>query len=384
MKALTFFAHVCAFAPSSFATSMIRSNAPTVGTISRGLSSSGTSGTNGKWVNTSQTITSNRFGTTNPADLPETVLGCTAATQSGCDDPIVVEDLPKIVPATMSMRNNDSFLAELQSDCVLWDSSCPGNRTAAVERFFKDENGTSEYLHSHSNCFLQDQQASPGCGPVYARVRNWMRTPQCVSSMNEYSGIIHRTAGFSQTAQIGACCGAAQGDVYFSVGNVDVFYWPEPNANTSCLSIVGSSVLPLEYAATNTGIDAYWGCVTQQWGADAGDFGPLTYANGETYQGRKKAAHDFGPVIVTTATVASLASVTFKQYLVNPWDSQPCPTNSTTPAGSIKPTASNIPYQKREKFPAIVHSLGKRNGSRASTAVSGSFTLSVFCSRYEG
>lgn len=42
------------------------------------------------------------------------------------------------------------------------------------------------------------------------------------------------------------CCGNA----IIKAQNVDIYHWPEPGADTSCLSIVGNSVNSLYYGAT--------------------------------------------------------------------------------------------------------------------------------------
>ena len=63
---------------------------------------------------------------------------------------------------------------------------------------------------------------------------------------------------------IPCCCGSCE----MNVQNVDIYYWPEPNVNTSCLSIIGDSVRPVDYGATRsvwtdgteTVNDTYWGC----------------------------------------------------------------------------------------------------------------------------
>ena len=56
------------------------------------------------------------------------------------------------------------------------------------------------------------------------------------------------------------CCG--QCEIYGP--NVEVYYWPEPNADDSCLSIIGDKVNPpLEGAKTDNAGDVWWGTVTK-------------------------------------------------------------------------------------------------------------------------
>lgn len=48
------------------------------------------------------------------------------------------------------------------------------------------------------------------------------------------------------------------GDTNIEAGNVDVYYWPGPNANTSCQSIIGNRVNPPDYGATTDSLGLRW------------------------------------------------------------------------------------------------------------------------------
>jgi len=327
----------------------------------------------GQWYNTSQVLAS-VLGADPRADLPVSQLSCPPG---GCDVPVRFSNIQTNPVPTASARSNDSLASELRNECVLWDDSCTGNKTAAAIQFFKPQNGTSQYLVPGDRCF---EEESSDCNPEvlsgYGRLKSWMRSPHCKSvrdglgfgSLNTLS----KGAGYWDVS--GNCCDLG---VTFGAGNVDVYFWPDPDADTSCLSIIGNSVYPLEYGAT-TGTDGavYWGCTTQMWGWDSHDFGELTYTNGDTYEywGRTRAAHDFGPVTVTTAIIGAVNDVRFKNYLVNPWSLQPCSEPNVAIGASAK---GSVPAALQ----ARVHTLhppsflGKRNNSRASTAVSGTFTL---------
>ena len=98
-------------------------------------------------------------------------------------------------------------------------------------------------------------------------------------------------------------------DCSFEAGNVDLYYWPEPDTDTSCLSIFTQATKPLDYGATTDSGETYWGCTG------------LTTANFETD----------GKVVPTTfethsvvAEITSMGSLLSKIYLYSPWSSGPC------------------------------------------------------------
>ena len=73
--------------------------------------------------------------------------------------------------------------------------------------------------------------------------------------------------------------------------NVDVYYWPQPNANTSCLSIIGPTPSPPLAGATT--------------------------ANGETYWGYTNKSPPYN--IIQTMQLTTINGVTFKMPLLDPW-----------------------------------------------------------------
>ena len=135
------------------------------------------------------------------------------------------------------------------------------------------------------------------------------------------------------------------------VNRVDVYYWPDAHANTSCLSIVGDEISDLAAGATTgKGGTLYWGCTSLN--SDPPSVG--------------------SQLIVTTAVLTSIASMTFRSYLYNPWLSLPCYTSSTTLSSHLDPKV-----RPRETRPSILprgHTLVASNES-VSTAMLGNFTL---------
>ena len=378
MKSLAYFACVLQL-PASLSAYVLNSTAPLSGSAASGRSGSILSSSHGRYSNTSQATSSVISHPSLSTSPPNVNVDCPSG---GCDVPVHFAASQFITVPPPSSRSNYTLSSQLKEECVLWDDSCSGNKTEAAIQFFKKQNGTNEYLLSgQDRCFRQGSSNSNCSSAVlseYARIRDWLRSPQCtsiLSSLSPTSSIATTMVvplAMTQTP-VGSCCGE---DISFSLGNVDVFFWPDPDADTTCLNVVGTDVLPLHYGAT-TDHDhhVYWGCTTQAWGWNTRDFGELTYTDGDTYWGRTKAAHDYGPETFTTAVLTSINSITFKSYLTNPWSSQPCPDSTVNPGSGATGTASSAGIHARAHPISISPSLRKRNGTRASTAVSGQYTL---------
>ena len=198
---------------------------------------------------------------------------------------------------------------DVQSFCILWDKTCRGNRTAALKRFFEPSNSVTThpcFLDASSSC--SDHQP-PAVLSTLGNLKNWMRSPQCWSSAVEKASIFDDTE-LEEGARQSTCCGQC----YLLGSNVKVYYWPEPNSDTSCLSIIGNITRPPLYGGT-TACDGnqHWGC-----------FGPNS-----TY--------------ITTATLSQFGPLTYKHFLHNPWEESLC---ATTPI----PTPTNTDEQISPTF----------------------------------
>lgn len=205
-------------------------------------------------------------------------------------------------------------------------------------------------------CF---RDSSPDCSmknPIgrmsaFEEVKNWMRSPECESDdpwiinmeNGQDSDVIKEDLFLNET-----CCGNCMVDV----DRVDVYYWPDAHANTSCLSIIGDKISDLAAGATTgEGGNVYWGCTSR-----------------DSSQGSGVGS----PTIVTTAVLTSIASMTFRSYLYNPWMSFPCETSSTSSSSDVDPKV-----KPRDTLPSLLprgHTLVAPNGS-VSTAILGNFTL---------
>ena len=84
-------------------------------------------------------------------------------------------------PPNWGDRNDSLLQAELEGVCLLWNSSCTGNRTAAVENFLGN-NGTSHHLIGKPvECFRHGNgsDCTPALKSKYSRVKEWMRSQDC-------------------------------------------------------------------------------------------------------------------------------------------------------------------------------------------------------------
>lgn len=146
------------------------------------------------------------------------------------------------------------------------------------------------------------------------------------------------------------CCGD---NCQIIADKVDVYYWPDPLADTSCSSIVGSQVSNVADGATTDRLGhVYWGCTV--WGTSLG------------------IGDDQSSTVVETASLTSVAGISYKAYVFNPWDPSQCGNNSVSL--SLMP---NSTIQSRS-IPASLNRRGHSliiTNSAVSTTVLGNYTL---------
>lgn len=254
--------------------------------------------------------------------------------------------------AYCSLQGPGHSLDGLKDECVLWDSTCSGNKSLATTQFY----GSVMSALTNNVCF---RDSSPDCSknnPVgrmsaFNEVKNWMRSPECESDNpwiidmenGQDSDVIKEDLFLNET-----CCGTCM----VGVDGLDVYYWPDAHANTSCLSVIGDKISDLAAGAT-TGENGlvYWACTSRD----------SSQASGVGSQ------H-----MVMTAVLVSLASTTYRRYLYNPWISFPCETSSTSFSSDVDPKVK--PRDTRPSLLPRGHTLVAPNGS-VSTAILGNFTL---------
>ena len=219
--------------------------------------------------------------------------------------------------------------------CILWDTSCSGNRTLAIANFFGQSVESGQWAGISSNqCYLRNSRLNLSDCETYnppsrlselQKIKDWMRSPQCASArwendflpghFNYQSSIDYSNLSVSYLLKHGIsynfdildfyqCCGGC----VFQAGIVDLYYWPEPDADTSCLSIITQAIEPLDYGAT-IGDRTYWGCtgLTTLTGTVGGTLITTTFETS-----------------TVVAEITSVGSLLTKIYWYNPWSSGPC------------------------------------------------------------
>ena len=140
---------------------------------------------------------------------------------------------------------------------MLWDSSCSGNKTEALDEFFNN-NGTMFGLVYRAWEYYEVNRKLSGIPPENnSKIRSWMRDPDCRSSFLEWhtenpdqtiwtytdraeNKDVLSTMDWNSVASTpsnAGCCDICE----LVGGNVDVYYWPVPGANTDCLASVGTT-----------------------------------------------------------------------------------------------------------------------------------------------
>ena len=148
-------------------------------------------------------------------------------------------------------------------------------------------------------CLVDGEPIPEASASAYASLLSYVRSPGC---------------GNGNRNNAPHCCGFRE--CFFHPTFVEIYYWPEEDADTSCLDIIGESVNPWDFGATLTTtteygpwhgrppnwnrIGTYWGCKSNSW-------------------------------IITTAVMTSIHGFTFKSSMYNPWDrNNPCVATSAT------------------------------------------------------
>lgn len=236
-------------------------------------------------------------------------------------DGIVNASAPQTTANSTSLYPDSNF--NVSEECILWDDTCQGDKQNAASIFFGN---TLEAL-LENECFtvtdsaegvvlglddVLDEQPAPfnsaqcpggtaGVPPatssLWSTLKSWMREPACASSSLKYISAVRQPPA---QAVINGCCGPC------AIGgpNVDVYYWPSPEANNSCLSIIGTSVKPPTEGATTDDGYTYWGYTTT---SDASVVNQ----------------------IVTTMVYTSINGIYFKMPMSNPWESNPGASTTT-------------------------------------------------------
>ena len=252
-----------------------------------------------------------------------------------------------------SLQGSSHALDGLRDVCVLWDSSCCGDTSRAAAKYWSEHLSTI----SSNDCFVNSSASCTALNPpgrlsAFSELKNWMRSPQCFDSNPMVSGDSNDAMVYHEDEFLNVtCCG----DCEVVADQVDIYIWPDPLADTSCLSIVGDGLSHVSDGATTDATGGlYWGCTA--WGAS---FGPND---------------DESMTIVRTASLTTIASIPVKYYLYNPWDASPCGTTSNSSLSDLNATMqySNAPVSMHRRD----HTLVVTN-SGVSTTIMDNYTLYV-------
>ena len=265
------------------------------------------------------------------------------------------------ITKTVAMPFDVDFQSFFDHECVLWD---PQNETCQVT---EEERKEAIYVFFHLTQFdLQANQCNQnytleGCSDFetpermsqFQDIKNWMRQSDCLSSSTEYAAIAGLPVATNVPGNGVSCCDRC----LIFAENVDIFYWPDPNADTSCMDIVGDEIFAAGDDPTAKKDDdgrVYWDCtIPNHSGTDS---------------------------IITTAEIGTsfFGTIPWKTYWYNPWDPSPCTDDSVIssvnnlvapPQMQVTRKAQGAQASVTAHYPLIA------NGSKASTVIVDGNTL---------
>lgn len=148
------------------------------------------------------------------------------------------------------------------------------------------------------------------------------------------------------------------------VDDVDIYFWPDPSRDTSCLSIIGNAANPpMQDALTSTVYGQFYNnsmYTSVYWGCTALD--PIS-----------------GASFITTAVLATTGSLSVKHYLFNPWSSQPCSAkalHSISPLSqTLQASGAHVSGHVRRHALLVPSGVTRNSGLLSAKVTSGNFTL---------
>ena len=161
----------------------------------------------------------------------------------------------------------------------------------------------------------------------------------------------HNNFNTSSLLDLYQCCGPCG----YEVGLVDLYYWPERGADTSCLSIITQATEPLDYGATIND-RTYWGCT-----------GLSSYV--EIIDGTSKMTTFEMSTVV--AEITSIGSLLTKIFWYSPWSSGPCKNADT----SVWVHDRSASIHAGDQSLILPDALTQEHDSSMSTTVLDGFTL---------
>ena len=140
---------------------------------------------------------------------------------------------------------------------MLWDSSCSGNKTEALDEFFRNSGTIFGLVYNAWEYYAVNRRLSGIPPENNSKMVSWMRDPDCRSSFLEWhtehpdepvwtytDRVVNEDVvstmdwnSVAGTSGDSGCCDRCE----LVGGNVDVYYWPIQGANTDCLASVGTT-----------------------------------------------------------------------------------------------------------------------------------------------
>ena len=244
------------------------------------------------------------------------------------------------------------YIAGFQDFCALWNSSCSGDLDTAFNNFEKNVawSGDGKFYDCGQDALINAGALPEKSRSLVTQLLTYAQSPQCTS---RYRDIHCPQFSVSSQSQCRAsvfpaspCCGAC----WFEGTVVDLLYWPSEDSDTSCLSVIGNTVHPIDQEAiTSTYLDpannkvtsvVVYGCTTMSRAPN----GSISYE------------------FENTASQLTIGTFRFKVDYWNPWKSHvSCVQSTGATAGSHYSHISAAPIRIR------AHSLV--NVTRASNKV---------------
>ena len=227
--------------------------------------------------------------------------------------------------------------ADFSKFCYLWNSSCSSQSTLGLKNI-----QTILALSYYNPCFgggcqcmVDGMPAPPASTSSLASLVEFLRSPQCPVLFNSTS----------------ICCGRyGTGRCHFGLTAIDLYYWPVANANTSCLSVVGSDTTPLGQGAT-TVERPYMQSSLVYWIST--DVCKLDEAPWKTTEE------------VVYARLTTVSGLEFKFYSYNPWDhNEKCTPLKPSGPGATAPADHGLTTIQTRKQSSITETLANDGGER--------------------
>lgn len=201
--------------------------------------------------------------------------------------------------------------------CVLLDKPCAGNKSLAMDDLYETWEALIDAMHCVSNKTEENCNIRGNLGGLkYADAfETWMIGDKCMFTSSLWAqkqppiAPVTHTEAFpmmhQQPPNGTSCCDECS----FTVnGRVDIFYWPDPDADYSCLDIIGTEVKAIDDGAT----------------VDIWTYNLLNTVYSNTYWGCTARHPISGSSIIQTASLVTMGGYVFKQYLKDPWNPPDC------------------------------------------------------------